>query len=122
MGAFFVHLDKVTYSHICGVCGGCSVQVFQHILCKIVVAVHKAEPVSPGFFDSFVPCTGQAAVFLMENPDAGILPGIVIAHGGTAVRGAVVYEEHLEIRKGLVQNAVHALFQILLHLVYRYND
>ena len=66
-----------------------------------VVAVGENQPpaVAVGFHpvDARVPCVGQAAVFLVDDMDAAVLPGISVADLPAAVGTAVVHQNQLKI-------------------------
>ena len=52
---------------------------------------------------------------------AGVPGGVIVADLRALVRGTVVHQQQLKIGIGLTENAVHAFFQVLLHLVNRYD-
>ena len=70
-----------------------------------VVTVDKGQPLAvricEGPIDGGIPGGGQAAVFLMDHADAGILGGIFIANGTAVIRASVIYKNQFEVRKGL---------------------
>ena len=64
----------------------------------------------------------MTAVFFVETADARIRAGILVAEGGRAVCGAVVYEKNLKVREGLGENAVQTCGQVGFYIIYRDND
>ena len=87
-----------------------------------VIAVHKADPVSHGLGHAPEPGGGNAAVFLVKDPDAGIPALPAVAQDPGAVRGAVIDQEDLQLGVGLPNQAADASVQILLNIIYRHND
>ena len=60
---------------------------------------------------------GKAAVFLMNDMDSTVFPGVFLADVAAAVRAAIVHQHKVKIRKRLGKDAVHAPVQERLHLV-----
>ena len=82
-----------------------------------VVAVHKGKIIPGRHIDPRVPGVAEAAVFLVDHPDAAVLLGKFIADGPAAVRGAVIHQNDLQVGIGLIPNGFHAFGQVILHLV-----
>ena len=95
------------------------VENFQHLGMDPVVAVHKAQPLPFCQRQGMVPCGGLALVFLMDGHYPGIPGGILLADGTAAIGTAIVHQNHLNIGKGLRQDAVHTLSQVAFRPVNR---
>ena len=62
------------------------------------------------------------AVRFVNDPDTAVPCRCGIAQSRAVVRGAVVYQNDLKIRKGLGKDGVDAVVQILLYLVHRHDN
>ena len=69
---------------------------------------------------SYITCSANATVLLMEHPYPHILPGILFTNLPATVRAPVIYQQQLKIRKGLCKNTVNALGQVLFYLINGY--
>ena len=87
-----------------------------------VIAVDEANIIAFCVIEAEVACDGEAAVFGMEDADAGIAGGILVADLAAAVSGAVVDKKDLEVGIGLGQDAVQAFGQVGFCVVYGDDD
>ena len=83
-------------------------QAFIQLRLQPVVAVHESQLVPPRVLDAQVAGGGQAAVFRVEGPDAGVCGGVAVADRPAAIRGAVVDQEDLQVGVGLGHNPVRS--------------
>jgi len=86
-----------------------SQQGFSQPLVHKVISVHKQDPLPCGIFQTPVPCSGDAAVFLAEIADISVGRGILPADFSAVVCGAVVDEKNFQISYCLCQQTVDAL-------------
>ena len=94
-------------------------EFFIHVRRNPVVGFDNPDIFSPCPGDSGVHCFSVAAVRLMNCHDARVLRRIFVNHLRTTVPGTVVYQNDFHVFESLIQNAVHALLQILFHPVNR---
>ena len=101
------------------------VQPQQEIRMHPVVAVHEGQPLAAAVglrpINARIPGGGKAAVFLMNDMDSTVFPGVFLADIAAAVRAAIVHQHKVKIRKRLGKDAVHAPVQERLHLIDRDN-
>ena len=95
---------------------------FVEIRIHQVVRIHKADVIPAGIVQPNVQSGGRATVFLVEHPDAVILPGQLIAESRGAVGAAVIHQQQLPVGKGLPPHALHAVSEKFLRLIDRHND
>ena len=83
-----------------------------------VVTVEKQQPVACGGLEAGVARRGKAAVFPVNDLQAGQLGGEGVAHRAALVGGAVVHKDALPVaRAGLLDHAFDAGGQVVLHVV-----
>ncbi len=71
--------------------------------------------------DAAVAGGAEAGVVLADHPDPGVARGVVPGDVGAAVGGAVVDQQHLEVRVALPEHRVEALREVALDLVDRHD-
>ena len=86
-----------------------------------IVAVYKCDVFSLTEVEPGVPRGRKTCVFLVNDPDAGILFCIFVADGRAPVGRTVVHKDHFQIRIGLCKDAVYTGAQIVFYTVYRYD-
>lgn len=84
----------------------------QHPGVKIVVWVCERGKVSMRMGKAGVPRGTEPSIFLMDDPDTGILPGVGVALLGRAIGGTVVNEQDVKVLMCLAQQRVHAAVKI----------
>ncbi len=72
----------------------------QEIFRNEIIGINKYDPFSLTIVQTGVSCNGNALIFLMNDFDAAILPGIFFTYGGTAVGGTIVDQKNFEILVG----------------------
>ncbi len=72
----------------------------QEIFGNEVIGINKYDPFSVTMVQTGVSCGGNALIFLMDDFDAAVLPGIFFAYGRTAVGGTVVDQKDFKIITG----------------------
>lgn len=82
-----------------------------------VVAVDEADPIAARDVDARVPSRREAAVRLVDDPDARVPRRVPVANRGAAVRGPVVDDDDLEVAMGLGEHAVEAAREVDLDVV-----
>ena len=88
-----------------------------------IITVKREDQVGDGIFDTKVSCAGNAPVFLVQDPDAGVFFGIFRQEiGGAGVGAAVVDNDPFKPGKSLVHDTVECLFKIPGSIVKRGND
>ena len=74
-----------------------------------VVPVHEADPISRSCRRTGKPGGGDAAVFLENSPDIGVLIHKFPDNPGGFILRAVVHHDNFQLRVGLRQEAIQAL-------------
>ena len=74
---------------------------------KLVIGVQKEHPVPGGRRQSRVARRPGAAVFAVQRPHAGVLPGQSVAERPGPVWAAVIHQEQLQIFRRVQQRTVH---------------
>ena len=87
-----------------------------------VVGIQKDDPVSCAGVDPSVPCGRHSLVFLIDQPDAAVLPGILSAYVRAVIGGSVIDQQDLELLVCRSQYRINAARQILFGIVNRYDD
>lgn len=85
--------------------------LFQPIEEGNVVGIHPGQVLAMGKPGGFVERPGQALIRARMDPDTTVAGSDVCEQSGCAVGRAVVNDDELEIRKGLVQDAFDCLRQ-----------
>ena len=101
---------------------GHAVHVFQHGGLAPVVAVHEVQVVAAGNFHGGVARGRCALVFLVDNADAHIVVGQLVAQGAAAVGAAVVYKQDLIAGARLVLQRAHCAAKPRFHVVHGDDD
>ena len=83
-----------------------------------VVPIKKGDILSPGFFNSEIPCPRHASVFKMPDLDARIDARIEVKHLAAIVNRAVVDADDLKVRQGLPTQRFERARNVLLHIVH----
>ena len=98
-------------------------QLFQHMGRPVIVAVQKQQPLALGGLDAGIARGGQPAVRAVDDHNAGAKLSKSITHGGAGIRGAIVHQDALPVRRaGLLHHAFDAGRKISLHIIHRHND
>ena len=92
---------------------------FQHVGVGVVIRVKEGDKIADCMVQPGVAGCTEAAVGLVDDPDARVLPGIGVAAGGAAVGGAIVDEKDIKVPVGLPQQGRHAAVQIGQNVVGR---
>ena len=82
-----------------------------------VVTVEKQQPVTCGGLEAGVARRGKAAVFPVNDLQAGQLGGEGVAHRAALVGGAVVHHQHFEIPERLGQQVVETVREIICGVI-----
>ena len=101
-------------------CGGLP-QTLQHLRMHGIVAVHEADPFSPGNGKGAVSRRGLSLVFLMDDPHPAVPRRVIVADDAAAVRAAVVHQDQLKIGNRLGKNTVDAGMQVRFRLINRHD-
>ena len=89
----------------------------------VIVAVQKQQPLALGGLDAGIARGGQPAVRAVDDRNAGAKLSKSITHGGAGIRGAIVHQDALPVRRaGLLHHAFDAGRKISLHIIHRHND
>ena len=120
--AVFVRERKAVQYHVRTGLFRCAVGLFQRLRQQHIVRIHKGNPFALCRVQPGIAGAAQAAVLLVDDPDAAVLCRCGIAQSRAAVRGAVVHQNQLKIRKGLGKDGIDAVIQVFFHPVHRHDD
>ena len=95
----------------------CQAQLTEHIRFDVIIAVNKEKILTKGCFDAGVACGGKAAIFLVDDPDAGIFLDPGITQSRAVVRASVIYKDKFKIRKGLRTDTADTLIKVFFHAI-----
>ena len=85
-----------------------TVQLFIVSLINHIIRIHKADPISLRSCQTRIAGRAYSAVRFVDDPDAAVLCCGCVAQGRTAIRGAIIHQNDLKIRKGLGKNGIDA--------------
>ena len=116
-GAVVILGDMLTDGHAGGVFVRQAIEILDEIEIHVIVGIDAGDILPCGVGDPVVAGIGQAAVFLVQSLDAGVLARVPVAHGAAAVGRTVIDHQDLEIVVGLVQNGLHAAVEVCFYIV-----
>ena len=67
-----------------------------------IIGIDKYNPFAPTMVETFIPGGGYTAIFLMNNADTAVPPGIFFTYGRTVVGGTVIDQNDFEIITGRI--------------------
>ena len=117
-----VHIIAAAADQVRAVCLRRSHKAFVHFRLDPVVAVHEAEVFAPGNVHASVPGAAEAPVFLVDDLNSGIFPGVFITNGAGGILGPVLHQNDFQVFIGLGQNRIDAFGKIRFHIVNRNDD
>ena len=88
---------------------------------SVIIPVNKADKFSFCLRQPVISRIRQAAVFLIQNRDPGILRGIFLQNLPGMIRAAVIDRKNLKIPVSLGKHTLHACADIFLDVIDRYD-
>ena len=82
-----------------------------------IIAVHKGQIITVVSINTCITRGRQSTIFLMNNPNAIILPSIFIADCRASIRRTIIHKNNFQIRITLRKNAVYTGTQIFFYIV-----
>lgn len=96
--------------------GRLALQTIRH---ATVVCIEKRDIVAACKFESFITCSGLAAVFVMRYDAQARIMIVSSDDLRCVIRGAIIYDQQLEIRECLAQYAFDGLGNIIFAIESR---
>ena len=114
--------EKVRLHHIQIIVGSDFVQVLIHIQRDIIIRLQDTDVFAGRPVQACVHGLSITAVRLVDDHDPFIFLLIAFQNRQGLIGRAIIHTDDLDVLQRLAYDAVHALMQILLHIISRYYD